>query len=337
MESSFWRGRPVLVTGATGLLGGWLVKKLLEEGADVVALVRDRCPKSLLEREGLLSRLTVVQGDLRDAALVRRSLGEYSIATIFHLAAQTLVGVAKDDPAGTLDVNIRGTWTVLEAARQAGAPQIIVASSDKAYGAQPGLPYVETHPLQGRYPYDVSKSCTDLICGMYATTYQLPVTVARCANLFGGGDLNFSRLIPGLIQSTIKGDPFLIRSDGKFLRGYLYVKDAANAYTILARTLAERPELSGEAFNFGMDGCATVIEIVDKVLRLMGREDLQPILQNIANNEIREQYLSSEKAARLLAWRPLYSLQEALSETIEWYREFFAPSAAPLLSASMQV
>jgi CDP-glucose 4,6-dehydratase len=333
MEYSFWRDRPVLVTGATGLLGGWLVKELLEEGADVVALVRDRCPKSLIEREGLLGRLTVVQGDLRDEALLRRSLGEYSIGTVFHLAAQTLVGVAKRDPAGTLDVNIRGTWTVLEAARQAGTPQVIVASSDKAYGAQLDLPYTEAQPLQGRYPYDVSKSCADLICSMYATTYHLPVTVVRCANLFGGGDLNFSRLIPGLIQSTLKGDPFLIRSDGKFVRGYLYVKDAAHAYKTLARAMAERPELIGESFNFGMDGFATVIEIVHAVLKLMSREDLQPIVQNLASNEIREQYLSSEKALRMLGWKPLYGLEEALAETIEWYREFFTMYAAPLVAA----
>jgi CDP-glucose 4,6-dehydratase len=284
MRHNFWQDRSVLVTGATGLLGGWLVKELMDEGADIVALVRDDCPKSLLEREGLLEQVNVVRGDLRDAALVRRTLGEYSVATVFHLAAQTLVGVAKQDPAGTLDVNIRGTWTVLEAARQAQTPQVIVASSDKAYGAQKELPYVETQALEGRYPYDVSKSCTDLICGMYAATYQLPVSVVRCANLFGGGDLNFSRLIPGVMQSTLKGDPFVIRSDGKFVRGYLYVKDAAHAYTTLARATAENPALYGQAFNFGMDGCATVLDIVDTVLKLMGREDLQPIVQNMASN-----------------------------------------------------
>ncbi len=335
MTHNFWQDRPVLVTGATGLLGGWLVKELLDEGAEVVALVRDHCPKSLLEREGVLARINVVQGDIRDAALVRRTLGEYSVGTVFHLAAQTLVGVAKQDPAGTLDVNIRGTWTILEAARQAQTPQVIVASSDKAYGAQKALPYVETQALEGRYPYDVSKSCTDLICAMYATTYGLPVAVVRCANLFGGGDLNFSRLVPGVIQSTLKGDPFVIRSDGKFVRGYLYVKDAAQAYTALARAMAENPGLQGEAFNFGMDGCKTVLDIVHAALKLMGREGLDPIVQNMASNEIREQYLSSEKAARLLGWTPLYSLEEALTETIEWYRAFFAPYAPSRLSQAI--
>ncbi|MEK7754165.1 MAG: NAD-dependent epimerase/dehydratase family protein, partial [Acidobacteriota bacterium] len=187
LNSGFWQGRPVLVTGATGLIGGWLVKELLERGAEVVILLRDRTPNCLLAVEGLLQRLTVVEGCVRDQALLRRAMSEYSVDTVFHLAAQPLVGVAKLDPVGTLEVNVQGTWQVLEAARQSRVSQVLIASSDKAYGASADLPYHETHPLRGAYPYDVSKSCADLIARMYASTYGLRVGITRCANLFGGG------------------------------------------------------------------------------------------------------------------------------------------------------
>lgn len=319
----------MLVTGATGLLGGWLVKGLIEEGAEVVALVRDHTPRCMLAREGILDRIAIVHGDILDLRSVRRALTEYSIDTVFHLAAQAIVGVAKSDPVDTLETNVRGTWNVLEAARLAKTAQIVVASSDKAYGPALTLPYVEDQPLRGRYPYDVSKSCTDLICGMYATTYNLPVTISRCANLFGGGDLNFSRTIPGVILATLKGERFLIRSDGKFVRDLLYVKDAVEAYLCLAQKLAEDRSLAGEAFNFGLGVRLTVLDIVDAILALMGRTDLEPIIQNTATSEIREQYLSWQKASRLLGWAPRYEIGKAFGETIEWYREYFRSEFRP--------
>jgi CDP-glucose 4,6-dehydratase len=329
-KNGFWSGRSVLVTGASGLLGGWLIKELVEEGADVTALIRDGAPKSMLSRDGWISRINTVNGGLQDTALLRRAMSEYAVDTVFHLAAQTIVGVAKMDPITTLKANVQGTWNVLEAARQTHVKQLVIASSDKAYGASDGLPYREDHPLRGRYPYDVSKSCADLISTMYAATYGLPVVIARCANLFGGGDLNFSRTIPGVILATLRGERFLIRSDGKFVRDFLYVKDAATAYMRLAERLADNRGLAGEAFNFGLEMRLTVLELVENVLTMMHCEHLEPTVQNIASSEIREQYLSAEKARRMLNWTPSYSLQSGLQETIDWYREFFsAVSARP--------
>lgn len=331
----FWEGRNVFVTGGTGLMGGWLVKSLVDQGAEVVALVRDTAPKSMFFREGWQTRVNVVHGDLRDASLLRRAMCEYEVDAVFHLAAQAIVGVAKNDPVGTLETNVQGTWTLLEAARHSNVKQVVVASSDKAYGGSDNLPYHEDHPLRGTYPYDVSKSCTDLICTMYAVTYGLNVGVARCANLYGPGDLNFSRTIPGVIQSTLNNEQFLIRSDGKFIRDFLYVKDAASAYMHLAQKLAEHPELKGEAFNFSMEIKLTVLEIVEMVLRIMGRNDLKPIIQNIAKAEIREQYMTCEKARRLLDWAPHYSLEDGIRETVEWYREHFGiPSPAELAASA---
>ena len=315
----FWTGRTTFVTGATGLMGGWLAKRLLEEGANVVALVRDRVPGGLLAKEGALDRCTVVNGSLSDLSLLRRAFCEYEVDTVFHLAAQPIVGVAKLDPIGTLEANVRGTWNVLEAGRASGVKQLVVASSDKAYGDSTTLPYAEDHPLAGRFPYDVSKSCADLISTMYATTYRLPAVIVRCANLFGGGDLNFNRVIPGAVRSTLQGEPFVIRSDGKFVREFLYVKDAALGYMFIAQQLAENRELIGEAFNLGLDIRMTVLEVVSHVLRIMGRQDLEPKILNQASAEIREQYMSSDKARRLLGWQPTYTFEAGLRETIDWY------------------
>jgi CDP-glucose 4,6-dehydratase len=322
MSTEFWNGRSVLVTGATGLLGGWLVKELLSRGAEVTALVRDGAPRSLFHREQLYDRVNVVNGSL-ELDVMRRTIAEYSVKTVIHLAAQTLVGIAKVNPVGTFEANIRGTWSVLEAARTTNMCQVIVASSDKAYGDSLVLPYVETHPMDGRYPYDVSKSCTDLITRMYHATYELPVGVLRCGNLFGGGDLNFSRTIPGVILATLKGERFRIRSDGTYVRDFLYVEDAADAYLLVAQSIASNPDLAGEAFNFSLGVRPTVLEVARMVLKLMGAADVDPIIENTAKGEIREQYTDSRKARQLLAWRPRYGLEEGLRRTIDWYRAYF--------------
>jgi len=324
ISASFWQGRQIFVTGATGLLGSWLVPDLVQRGASVVALVRDRAPRSRLVRDGWVDRIATVNGSLTDDGLVRRTLAEYAIDTVFHLGAQTLVGVAKVDPVGTLETNIRGTWMLLEAARQCNVKQVLVASSDKAYGDSDRLPYREDHPMQGRFPYDVSKSCADLITTMFARTYGLRAAVVRCGNLFGGGDLNFSRLIPGAILATLKGENFLIRSDGKFVRDFLYVEDAADAYITLAERLAVDPALAGEAFNFGLELRPTMLELTEKILGMMGRSDLRPVVQNLASAEIREQYLDAGKARERLKWSARHGMDEGLRRTIDWYRKFLA-------------
>lgn len=321
---NYWKNKTVFVTGATGLMGGWLVKALLRERADVVALVRDQAPGSMLVREGILDEIAVVSGDLESLPTLQRAIAEYEPHTVFHLAAQPLVQVAKRDPVGTLRANVMGTWNVLEACRLTGKSNVVVASSDKAYGASETLPYLETHPLQGRYPYDVSKSCADLVTQMYAATYGLRTAIARCGNLFGGGDLNYSRTIPGLIKATLANEPFVIRSDGKFVRDFLYVKDAAESYLILGERLAEDETISAEAFNFSLGERLTVLDIVEMTLALMNRTDLKPVIQNIASSEIREQYLDAGKARQRLGWAPLYGMREALIETIAWYRDHFS-------------
>ncbi len=321
--TSFWKDRSVFVTGATGLLGSSLVPALVEQGAAVVALVRDGAPRSVLIKDGWLGRIATVHGSLSDPDLLTRSFAEYSVETVFHLGAQTLVGVAKADPVGTLEANVRGTWNLLEAARRTAVKQILVASSDKAYGASNHLPYREDHPLEGRYPYEVSKSCTDLITTMYATTFKLPACIVRCGNLFGAGDLNFSRLIPGVILAALRNEHFKIRSDGKYVRDFLYVEDAAEAYMLLAEKLAGDPGLAGEAFNFGLGLRLTMLDLAERVLDMMDRSDLTPVIQNIASAEIREQYVCADKARAKLGWEPKYGMDEGLRRTIAWYRQHF--------------
>lgn len=322
-KTSFWLDRPVLVTGCTGLLGSWLTIALVDAGAQVVGLIRDQVPHSHLYRSGYQDRIAVVQGNVTDYALLERALNEYEVETVFHLAAQTTVTAANRAPLSTLETNIKGTWTVLEAARRSlTVRRIVVASSDKAYGALDSLPYTEDMPLRGDHPYDVSKACADLIAQAYATTYKMAVGITRCANLYGGGDLNWSRIVPGTIRSALRGEPPVIRSDGTPRRDYLYVKDAVRAYLTLAEHL-DRPEVQGEPFNFGTNCPRTVLEIVQTVLAAVGRDDLKPVILGTATNEIQDQYLESMKARRMLGWEPTYSLEKGMRETVDWYREFF--------------
>ena len=320
--SAFWLDRPTFITGATGLVGGWLAQRLVAAGADVVCLIRDGVPQSELVRTGLAERVKVVRGDVRDQALLERALGEYEINTVFHLAAQTIVSIANRNPISTFESNIQGTWSLLEACRRSPAiKQAVVASSDKAYGDQETLPYAEDTPLQGQHPYDVSKSCADLIAHTYAVTYGLPVAITRCGNFYGGGDLNWNRIVPGTIRSVARGQRPVIRSDGQYVRDYFYVEDGAAAYMLLAEALAAGPELRGEAFNFSNEIQITVLDLVQRILELMD-SDLLPEVRNEASNEIRHQYLSAEKARRVLGWQPLFTLEEGLSRTVRWYRSF---------------
>lgn len=321
----WWRDRPVLVTGATGLLGSWLVKRLIAEGADVVALVRDWVPRSiLLSSPELVSRVTFVRGDVRDQELLERVMGEYETDTVFHLAAQTIVGVANRNPVTTLDTNIRGTWALLEAARRSPlVKSIITASSDKAYGDHTKLPYDENAALKGEHPYDASKSCADLIARMYAVTYGVPVSITRCGNFYGGGDLNWNRLVPGTIRSALKDQRPVIRSDGSLIRDYFYVEDGASAYMQLAQALHQREELRGEAFNFSNEIQVDVLALTRKILARM-RVRLEPDVRSEAKHEIKHQWLSAAKARRVLGWAPEFTLDEGLDRTIAWYREFLA-------------
>jgi CDP-glucose 4,6-dehydratase len=321
----FWRNRSTLVTGATGLVGSWLAKRLRVAQADVVALVRDWVPGSELVRSGTSNQLTVVRGDVCDQALLERVLGEFEVETVIHLAAQTIVGIANRNPVSTFESNIQGTWALLEACRRSPkVKQIVMASSDKAYGDQEKLPYDESTPLQGRHPYDVSKSCADLIAQTYAHTYGSPVAITRCGNFYGGGDLNWNRIIPGTIRSLLRNERPLIRSDGMFVRDYFYVEDGAAAYMHLAEQLAARPEeLRGHAFNFSNEKPATVLEVVAEVSGLMG-SDLAPDIRNEANNEIRKQFLNASKAHDLLKWRPQFTFSAGLATTIRWYRDYLS-------------
>jgi CDP-glucose 4,6-dehydratase len=320
----FWQDRRVFVTGCTGLVGGWTVRALLERGAHVVGLVRDQVPGSELARSGLANRIDIVRGNVEDAALLERTLAEYEIQTVIHLAAQTIVGIANRSPLSTFETNIKGTWCLLEAARRCGYnPHIVVASSDKAYGDQAHLPYTEEAPLQGRHPYDASKSCADILALTYHHTYGLPVCVTRCGNFYGGGDLNWNRIVPGTIRSVLRGQRPVIRSDGSYVRDYFYVKDGAAAYLHLAECMARRPEVQGHAFNFSTEIQVTALEMVQRILLLMGSR-LDPEIRGEACNEIRHQYLSAAKARRMLGWAPHYTLDEALAETIDWYRDYLA-------------
>ncbi len=322
MTDNFWKDRRVLVTGCTGLLGSWLTEALCDQGAEVVGLVRDLVPRSNLGELGCWEKINVVRGEVEDYHLLERALNEYEIDTVFHLAAQTIVSIANRSPLSTFESNVRGTWNLLEACRRVDTvKRIVVASSDKAYGSHEKLPYSEAAPLQGRHPYDVSKSCADLIARAYFETYDLPVSITRCGNLFGGGDLNWNRIIPGTIRSVYNGQAPIIRSDGKYIRDYFFVKDAVAGYLLQAEKTAEAG-VKGEAFNFSDERQITVLELVNLIIKLMERQDIKPEILDRVKGEIRHQYLDSAKARRVLGWKPLHTLEEGLEETIGWYRRF---------------
>jgi CDP-glucose 4,6-dehydratase len=322
ISNPFWQDRPTFVTGGTGLVGSWVVARLVDAGSDVVCLVRDWVPQSELVHQKLIDRVKVVRGDVCDQGLLERVLAEYEVDTVFHLAAQTIVGIANRNPISTFETNVQGTWALLEACRRSPTvKQIVTASSDKAYGDQGTLPYVEQTPLQGSHPYDVSKACSDLIAQAYAMTFGLPVVITRCGNFYGGGDLNWNRVVPGTIRAIMRDQRPIIRSDGSFVRDYFYVEDGAAAYMLLAEKLAARPELRGEAFNFSNELQITVLELVQRILTLTC-SPLVPDIRNEATHEIRHQYLSAAKARTQLGWLPLFDLPEGLNRTITWYKEF---------------
>lgn len=318
----FWKNKNVLITGATGFIGSWLTRSLIQLGAEVTALVRDfNADNSALSKEEL-QKIHLVPGKLEDYPLLERTLNEYEIDTVFHLGAQTLVEVAIRSPFQTFESNIRGTYNLLEACRHhaRGVQRILIASSDKAYGESDVLPYTEDMPLQGRAPYDVSKSCTDLISLSYARTYSLPIVIARCGNVYGGGDTHWSRIIPGTIRKLLKEEAPLIRSNGLLIRDYLYVEDAVEAYLLMAMK-ADQSDVLGQPFNFGPERGYTVLEVVEAIQKIMNCTHIKPIILNRAANEIHDQILDSSKAKAILGWTPRYSLQEGLRKTVQSVKE----------------
>ena len=323
MSDEFWKSRNVFITGCTGLLGSWLTKALVERGANVTGLIRDLVPKSNLNWSGFNDKINIVRGEMENYFLLERTINEYEIDTVFHLAAQTIVPIANRNPLSTFESNIKGTWNILEACRRSAlVKRIVVASSDKAYGGQEKLPYNENTSLEGRHPYDVSKSCADLLCRAYFETYGLLVCITRCGNFYGGGDLNFNRIIPGTIRCILNNERPIIRSDGTLIRDYFYIEDAVGAYLLLAEKIEEL-NMQGEAFNFSNEIQVTVLELVNKVIKLM-ESNLKPKILSKAANEIKHQYLSANKAKKMLGWKPKYTLEEGLVRTVGWYRTFLA-------------
>lgn len=323
-ERPTWSGRRVFVTGATGMVGAWLVRELLARDAYVAVLIKDADPQSELLRSGDVRRTSVINGGLEDYAALERAISLHECDTVIHLGAQTIVGVAQRSPLATFEANIRGTYNLLEACRvhRDLVRAVVVASSDKAYGETDRLPYTEDLPLDGVHPYEVSKSCTDLLSRSYHRSFGVPVAIARCGNVFGGGDLNWSRIVPGTIRSFLRGERPVLRSDGTFLRDYIYVKDVADAYLTLAEQIDE-DGVAGEGFNFSDESPRTVLQIVEAIGAQMGC-DLAPDVRNTARGEIRHQYLSAARARERLGWRATYAFDRGLAETIDWYRDFLA-------------
>ncbi len=325
MKDSFWLQKNVFITGASGLLGSWLSTKFVELGANVTILMRDHIPNSLLVSSSKLNAVNVVHGGLEDYFVIERALNEYEIDSVFHLGAQTIVGTANRSPLSTFESNIKGTWNVMEACRNSQlVKRMVFASSDKAYGDQEKLPYTEETPLQGRHPYDASKSCSDLIVQSYFHTYGLPVSIARCGNIYGPGDLNFNRLIPGTIRSVVFNERPTIRSDGTYIRDYLFVEDVVDAYLYIGEKIGDK-KVNGQAFNISTENKFRVLDIVNLVLKKM-KSTLKPEILNQAKGEIKNQYLSTEKAKKVLNWESRYSIDEGLDKTIPWYIKYLKRS-----------
>jgi CDP-glucose 4,6-dehydratase len=320
---NYWKDKTVLVTGASGLVGSCLTNQLINYQATVVAFIQDWNPQSELIKSQDINKVYVVQGELQNFSQVERAINEYAVDSVIHLGAQTIVGTANRSPLGTFESNVRGTYNILEAARlhKSMVKRILIASSDKAYGTSKTLPYTEDMPLKGLHPYDVSKSCADLISSCYANTYNMPVIISRCGNIYGGGDLNWNRLIPGTIQSLLLNKRPIVRSNGLFTRDYVYVKDVVSAYLTLLELSSEK-QIFGEAFNFGPNTPHTVLEIINHIQQLTNTTDLDPIILNQANMEIKNQSLDSSKIRSKIGWQPLYTIEQGLSETIEWYENY---------------
>lgn len=322
LTNTFWQDKRVFVTGCTGFLGSWLTAVLVDMGADVIGLIRDDVPQSQLVRSHTIHQIKVVRGELCDYQLLVRTIAEYEIETIFHLAAQTIVGIANRSPMSTFETNIRGSWMLMEAARtQPTVKAMVIAGSEKAYGDLAKPPFREDFPLRGRHPYDVSKSCADLIAQCYAHSYDLPVAVTRCSNLYGGGDLNWNRLLPGTIRSVLRGERPIIRSDGTFKRDYLFVEDAVKGYLMIAEQLAQG-RIVGETFNFGMGKPDSALDVVKTIIKVSMFPHLEPIILDEVKNEIKDEYLSAAKAKEVLGWQPAETLETGLAKTMAWYRAF---------------
>jgi len=320
--SNYWKDKKVFITGFNGFIGSWLTHELCQKGADVTGLIRDHIPNSNIKRLKLDEKINIVNGDITNFDTLRRSFSEYDIDTVFHLAAQPIVTVALKDPISTFKVNIEGTWNILEASRLMGIDRLIIASSDKAYGTHKDLPYDETFALKGQFPYDVSKSCADLIAQTYYNTYKIPVCITRNANIYGGGDLNFNRIIPETIRNILLNQSPVIRSNGEFIREFFYVKDAVKSYLRVAENMHKK-EIMGKAFNFGTDEKIKIIDLVNKIIEISGKNSIKPIILDEVKKEITDQYLSSKLARSVLNWEPRYNLDEGLIETYNWYEEFF--------------
>lgn len=320
---NIWRNKVIFITGANGFLGSHLVKRALAYRAKVIVLIKEEILFSLFRIESLGSKCKIYRGDLSDSKVINSIFKNNKIDVCFHMGAQTIVGIANNSPAATLKTNIGGTWNMLEAARAFGVKAMIVASSDKAYGEHKKLPYKEDAPLIALHPYDASKSCTDILSRTYAFTYKLPIAVTRCANIYGPGDSNFSRIVPDTCRAIIRGKNPVIRSDGTPLRDYVFVEDIVDIYFVLARKLLDKRIDFGEAFNFGINKPISVIGIARKIIKISGSTNLIPRIlgKGKIKGEIDRQYLSSTKARRILGWSPKYSLQKGLAITYKWYKE----------------
>jgi CDP-glucose 4,6-dehydratase len=325
---AFWADKRVFVTGSSGFLGSWTVKELNARGATTIGYVRDLGRHLSRRDDPQTEPHFTVHGALEDYETILRAINEHEADTVLHLGAQPIVGIANRNPRSTFEANVRGTWNVLDACRELGGrvKRIVVASSDKAYGTAPSLPYDETMPLNGRHPYDASKSCTDIIAQTYHHTYGLPVCVTRAGNFYGGRDLNFNRIVPGVARWAINGERPILRSDGSMIRDYIYVRDVVLAYLALAEAMEDRA-IHGHAFNFSTEQPMSVVALVQHILAAAGRADLDPIILGEATNEIPEQHLSAAKARRMLGWTPAFTLESALAETIAWYRGWLVGAA----------